>query len=231
MGGSRPNRQIIEAASWRVACELCRRHPELRIVEPHRGAGGDDVLAVVRHDSIDLLPGIVLDRAGGVSLLRFDTYAADAQPDFWTDYVAGDPKAMLRTLEARAGLRRPATMPASTPAMLAYRVLAAIAASAVFGIRRIEIRAAITRSAVGHSLRAGLFAAFPAMWTPLPPEGIPHLDTWFVCIDGAPHIAVDASAGTVWRLGRPAGDLMELYSGLDRRLAPVVAHVAQEVLA
>jgi len=231
VGGLRPNRQVVEAASWRVACELCRRHPDLRIVELHPSVAGGDCLAVVRRDSIGLMPGIVLDRAGGVSLLRFDTGAADALPDFWAQYVAGDPKAMLRALEARAGLRRPLTMPSSSRIMLAYRVIAAIAASAVFGIRRVEIRAGIPQTTVGGGLRAGLFGAFQAMSVFVPPGEEPHQDTWFVCIDDVPHIAIDASSGTVWRREMPARDLMALYAGVDRRLAPVVARVAEEVLA
>lgn len=227
----RPNRQVIEAASWRVACELYRRHPDLCVVELHPSVAGGDCLAVVRGDSIGLMPGIVLDRAGGVSLLRFDTSAADALSDYWAHYVAGDPKAMLRALEGRAGLGRPATMPSSSRAMLAYRVLAAVAAAAVFGIRRVEIRAGITQTALGGGLRAGLFAAFPAMRAFAPPGEDPFEDTWFVCVDDVPHLAIDAASGTVWRPGVPARDLMELYTGLDRRMAPVVAHVAEEVLA
>lgn len=72
---------------------------------------------------------------------------------------------MLRALEARAGLRRPATMPASSRMMLAYRVLAAVAASAVFGIRRVEIRAGITQTTLVER-----FALPPGYTGPIRPQ-------------------------------------------------------------
>lgn len=230
MAWLRPNRQITEAAAWRLACELCRRHPELRLIEPHPGVAGEDCLALVRPDSIGLMPAIVLDREGGIDLWRFDSGTHIAMPDFWAQYVCGDPKAAVEHVEAAAGLPRPATMPASTETLLALRVLAAIAASAVFGIREVRIRAGLTQMGPAAGLRAGYFAAVPGAAARLGEPNSGH-GVWFVVVDDAPRLAVDALTGTVWRPGAPARHLMQLYRALDRRLAPVLTRTAEGVLA
>ena len=50
------NRQLIEAASWRVACELIRRYPDrLIVIETHPADGQYDCLSI--YESRDLQNG------------------------------------------------------------------------------------------------------------------------------------------------------------------------------
>ncbi len=84
-------RSVLEAASWRLAAELCRRHPDrLRIYELHPGGGQYDCLSIaVAGESPRSL--IQLNRNGSIHIEgRWDGRAPQVEPRSWTAYLAED---------------------------------------------------------------------------------------------------------------------------------------------
>lgn len=128
-GGSWKDRSVIEAASWRLASELMRRHPTgSRLIRGHPGGGQYDVLWI-RSEGEHVLE-IVLNRVGTIQVHgRLDGRPVEWEPTTWIEYLAADPRDFLERLEAAAGWPAPSQVPASTPETLTYRVLAALAAT------------------------------------------------------------------------------------------------------
>lgn len=135
------DRSVVEAASWRLASELVRRHPTvLRLVRGHPGGGQSDCLWLLPlfGDQGD----VRLNRVGTIQVLeRFDGRTADGwQPTEWSEYLFAEPRGFLYRLEREAGLPTPSQAPSSTPRTLTYRVLAAITATAFKSVHPIEIQ-------------------------------------------------------------------------------------------
>ncbi len=123
---------------WRVSwCVVTQNGRDC--VRTHPGGGQYDVLQIV--DPKDGPGAIMLNRNGTIQIHgRFD--GAGAPPwdaTEWADYVAADPREFLGRLESAAGLKAPGVTPRATPTTLTYRVLAAIAATAVKTVHPIEI--------------------------------------------------------------------------------------------
>ena len=131
---------LLEAASWRLASELVRRHPSTtRLIRAHPGGGQYDLLWV-KPGSSGSSGSISLNRNGTIQVPdRFDGRRSDWQPTQWDEYFRADPREFLVRLEAAAGLPAPGQLPAATPMTLTLRVLAAIAATGVKSVHPIEI--------------------------------------------------------------------------------------------
>lgn len=233
-----PRRQVLEVLSWHIAAELARRHPSrLRVVELHPGGGQYDCLAII--DRADPDGGAVhLNRAGGVHVLRrFDETDPVADPyrrlgDFWGRALqALDPKDSLVELERGSGLTTVTQLPPSTSQSLSYRVAAASIAPTTLGRRRWEWRSGFLDSSGGggSAPREDMFRAFPSLASrrtvrvrddPLAPE----YRFWFLCRNEDPIAAIE-DVGRGWNRAGEEIDLMRLYSGSGRRLAPLVKHL------
>src|SRR4051794_10708319 len=132
---------VLEATSWRLASELVRRHPDsLRLIRAHPGGGQSDCLWVLPVSSG--AGDVRLYRRGTIQILeRFDGRPAESWgPIEWDDYLRAAPRSFLLEMETAAGLSIPAQVPASTPRTLTYRILAAIASTAVKSIHPIDIQ-------------------------------------------------------------------------------------------
>jgi hypothetical protein len=116
-----PNPSVAEAASWRLGSELVRRHPDLAVALGHPGGGQYDVMFVnsPRREGLFLL-----NRTGTI---QGDWDKSVQRPIGWDEYLATEPRAFLDRLTALVGLQAPAKLPASTPRVLTYRVLATLA--------------------------------------------------------------------------------------------------------
>lgn len=221
---------LLEAASWRLASELIRRHPATtRLIRGHPGGGQSDCLWVLptAGDQGD----VRLNRNGTIQVLqRFDGRKSQWPPTDWDTYFRADPRNFLQLLEAEAGLPAPTTVPSSTPRTLTLRTLAAIAATAVKSIRPIEIvPGMIDASGYGGGPNVEAFAAFPA----IPNLALTHREDdfvghpeyrfWFVLRDDKYILAFEQSAGLAWTRHHQNGfSLSDLYVE-SRRHLPVTA--------
>jgi hypothetical protein len=128
--GEPPDRRVFEAASWRLASALVRRHPDdLRILHTHPGGGQYDCLTIIRRRSSG--PGRVeLNRVGSLQVVeRFDGRPGEWLAT-WEDYLRDDESAFAAGLERGAGLTPRQVGSVGSAAALTYDVLAALAATA-----------------------------------------------------------------------------------------------------
>lgn len=108
-----------EAASWRLGSELVRRHPEMFLWLGRPGGGQYDVMFVEgRHGSV-----FTLNRTGSIAAPGL----GNEEIIEWKDYLGSNPRGFIEGLERRAELQPPGKLPASTPRVLTYRVLAVLA--------------------------------------------------------------------------------------------------------
>ena len=116
-----PSRMLLEVASWRVASDIVRRHPQVRVIETHPGGGQYDcVQLLLQPDKGTASPSIVLNRAGSAHIQFGDYDSKDMSwTGFWTDYLAADdPRDVVRRLSDMAKLPQVSKLSRSTPAVL-----------------------------------------------------------------------------------------------------------------
>ena len=114
---------LLEAASWRLASELIRRHPTTtRLIRGHPGGGLADCLWVLP-DASGSSGDVRLNRNGTIQVLeRFDGLPGDWEPTEWDEYFKADPREFLVRLEAGAGLTAPRRLPEASATTLTLRV-------------------------------------------------------------------------------------------------------------
>jgi hypothetical protein len=217
---------VLEAASWRLASELVRRHPKtLRLIRTHPGGGQYDCLTLLALDGSD---GVVqLNRHGTIQVhARFDGRPQDWEPTSWDTYLKADPREFLDALEVASGLPSPSSVPPSTPRTLTYRVLAAIAAT---GFKTVDPIKIVPGTIDSSNLDAGPndedFALFPMIpaalreQTPGTPLEDPGHRFWFVHRNGTPVLAFEQQQGLAWtRHHDVARDVPALYVESRRHL-------------
>jgi len=232
-----PSRQLIEAASWRLVAEILRRHPYLRVMETHPGGGQYDCLSILLGGGAsEPRSQIALNRLGSVHFFRGADHL-DHWPEFWSDYLsAPDPRRIVSELCAKAGLPAVTHLPASTPAVVVYRFIAAFLASTILGRENWECRNGFHDSSgmEGSFVSRESFAAFPAALARLSirladdPLDQPACRFWFICKSGKPQLCLE-TMGRAWDLKGAEFDLMKLYR-VRRRIWPVVSFVAGDLL-
>ncbi len=216
---------VLEAASWRLASELVRRHPgRLRLIRAQWGSGHDVLWLLPRLEG----PGDVrLNRTGSIRVLQPFEKAAASESSWhrsWDDYLRADPRRFLADLEAASGLPAPPGVPGATSTTLTLRVLASIAATAVKSVDTIDIQPGFIDANDGGAPNSVL-EAFSA----IPPKllrargddfhGQPGYRFWVVVRGSTPLLAVDQHEATAWTTQREHGlDLMRLYHDSGRRL-------------
>lgn len=213
------DRSVLEAASWRLASELVRRHPlTTRVLHTHPGGGQYDCLTIASPTATG--GTIQLNRNGSIQVhQRFDD-SPDPQwePTSWDEYLRADPRAFLDSLERAAGLPLPRHVPPSDPMTLAYRVFAGLAATAMKSVHPIEIQSGfIDTSGYGGGPNDALdmFPAIPAELRRLQDTdlfGEPGYRFWVVLRDRVPILAVEQDEGMAWTPHHTDGtDLLGLY--------------------
>jgi hypothetical protein len=217
---------MLEAASWRLASELARRHPSTtRLIRAHPGGGQSDCLWVL--PTITGQGDIRLNRNGTIQVLeRFDGRPSQWEPTDWDVYFRADPREFLGRLEAEAGLPAPSQVPSATPRTLTLRVLAAIAATGVKSVQGIEIVPGLIDSSDGSGgINQQAFDSFSA----IPDEslrvqdddllGEPAYRFWFVYRDGIPVLAFEQTRALAWTQHHDIGwPVMYLYVESRRHL-------------
>jgi hypothetical protein len=87
------DRSVLEAASWRLASELLRRHPDTtRLIRAHPRGGQSDCLWVL--PTAGKTGDLRLNRHGTIQVLeRFDGRpAGEWRPTEWDEYLRADPR-------------------------------------------------------------------------------------------------------------------------------------------
>jgi len=226
--GTRPT---IEAASWRLASELARRHPHLRIHQGVQDNGLDDDWLTVHPQSEDagghFLYWLRLNRDGTIR-----APGSDAEPIEWSEMLS-DPVAVVDRVCEILHLPVPAQLPPSTPVTLTYRVLAIWAAARAF------------TPTVPHALIR--YYGFDTSDTTSPevPYDLPEIltatnlsldadeDYWrcWIVGDTAPYVLVADESASVW--GPKTGDepvlIEQVYRANGRRIVPTAWDVATRV--
>ena len=190
-----PSRQLIEAASWRLVCELCRRHPGFQVVETHPGGGLYDCLDMFfAGDKPPVRPRISINRAG--SLHFFAASPSWKQWEtFWQDYLgASDPREILNRVCLSADLTIPAHLPATTPRVIVFRFIAAFLSQTVLGKTKWECRNGYFDSSgpEGSERAKQWFRLFPAAQIASERKeapdvlGVPAYRFWFLCQERPP---------------------------------------------
>ena len=213
------DRSVLEAASWRLASELARRHPlATRVLHTRPGGGQYDCLTITAPTAQGA--AIQLNRNGTIQVQgRFDGESHDAwEPTSWDDYLRADPRAFLDRLERAAGLTPPTHVPPSTPATLTCRVLAALAATAVKSVHPIDIAPGYFDTSGYSTGPNDALDSFPAI--PATVRQDRHDDLfeqagyrfWIVARDRVPILAFEQQDGIAWTQHHDEGfDLIELY--------------------
>jgi hypothetical protein len=231
------DKSVLEAASWRLASELVRRHPTtLRLIRAHPGGGMSDCLWLLPLDGE--VGDVRLNREGTIQVLeRFDGRESTWEPTTWDEYLRADPRDFLHRLEISAGLPTPSSVPASTPRSLTLRVLAAIASTAVKSVHPIEIQPGmIDTSGYGGGVNRAAFDVFTGIPDELlaarPDDFYGHAGYrfWFVSRDAVPILAFEQREGLVWTSHHETpADLMGLYKESRRHLLTVVLKLLRRV--
>jgi hypothetical protein len=230
------DRSVVEAASWRLASELVRRHPTtVRLNRGHPGGGQSDCLWLlpVVGDQGD----VRLNRVGTIQVLeRFDGRPADGwRPTEWSEYLFAEPRTFLDRLERAAGLPSPSQVPTATARTLTYRVLAAIAATAFKSVHPIEIQqgyidssgydAGPNRNLDGFPIDAEHLRAQPDDLF-----GEARYRFWIVVRDQVPVLAVDQSIAFAWTPHDPTPiELMALFKRSRRHVLTTTLEVLRRI--
>ena len=219
------DRSVLEAVSWRLASELMRRHPmTTRLIRAHPGGGLSDCLWIL--PTAGEAGETRLNRNGTIQVLeRFDGRPADMwEPTEWEEYLGADPREFLHRLEVAAGLPVPQHVPAATSTTLTYRVLAAIAATAIKTVHPIEIQLGFFDTSGSGAGRNEALAQFPIpaelLWArPDDFFGESGYRFWTVLRDEVPMLAFEQREGLAWTPHHDAPfPLMALYEESRRHL-------------
>jgi hypothetical protein len=192
-----PTATAIEAASWTLAAEMTRRHPELTITRYHPGGGQYDCLAIRSERGVH----IDLNRVGRIHIHSSQgEETLGWEPVEWSTFLAWDIRKFIALLEQRVELPHVNALPPTTPRVLSYRVLAAFARLHAFGIPVEISMSTIDTSGMGGG-RASWLADYPNVerLTSDQPFGFWHAkskDTEFV-IEAEPAILHRRNGATV----------------------------------
>lgn len=230
------DRSVVEAASWRLASELARRHPTVvRLIRGHPGGGQSDCLWLL--PLVGEQGDVRLNRVGTIQVLeRFDGRPADEwRPTEWTEYLFAEPRAFLNRLERSAGLPSPSQVPSATPKTLTYRVLAAIVATAFKSVHPIEIQQGFIDSSgydAGANRNLDGFPVAPEHLRGQPDDlfGEARYRFWIVVRDEVPVLAVEQSDAFAWTPHDATPiELMTLFQKARRHVPTTALEVLRRI--
>jgi len=217
---------VIEAASWRLTTALARRHPELVVRREHPGGGQYDVLALRSGRGCVIL----LNREGTVQVdSRNDSAAVSWEPMPWDEVTRRDVREVVALLESAAGLPPVDRAPASTPRVLVYRVLSALAS-----LQLLADPVDITMGAIDTSG----YGAGPADWLEDYPEiedrvasantatDEPRFAYWRAATRDL-QVAFDTTTSDTWSLTDSRINLATTYDRVGRSMPRLLAAVLE----
>jgi hypothetical protein len=217
---------VVEAASWRLAVLLARRHPDLVVRREHPGGGQYDVLALRSGRGCV----IMLNREGTIQVhARADGAEIRWDPLPWDEVIRRDIRSLVEAIEEAAGLSPVERAAASTPRVLVYRILSALA-----GLHTFADPVEITMGALDTSG----YGAGPADWLEAFPEireraakadnshDEPRFAYWRAATRDL-QVAFDTNIGDVWSSSGDRINLATAYEKVGRRLPRLLARVLE----
>lgn len=230
------NRNIRNAASWRIGAEIARRYPEEVVLLDSVPIDGVDYdcLRIVRLDGkgeIDFNRNS-WGRAGG-----FVNDESVGAADFLLEWLSvPDRRRVVRRVSEWLDLPAIKKLPATTPRVLAYRALAGFLQAHAMDRYRWSVDAAAVLVPDGVHRRSELIKRFPGLRIaqPVPESQVdlatdPAFRVWFICKNELPHVYVTADASATNRKGTEV-DLFATYSR-TKRIDDVVAQLASLIPA
>lgn len=211
-----PAPSVLEAASWTLATEMTRRHPELTVLRYHPGGGQYDCLAIRSERGVH----IDLNRVGRIHIHSIQGGGTpNWEPAEWSDYLS-DPQSFLALLEERVRLPHVDVLPSTTSRVLSYRVLAAFARLHALGTPAEICMSTIDESGMGGG-PASWIADYPVAepMTSAPPIGFwraKSKDTEFV---------IEAESATVHRRDGATVSLADRYKEQGRNFGRLMGLV------
>lgn len=226
---------VIEAASWKLAVSIVRRHPDLVIRREHPGGGQYDVLALRNRRGCK----IMLNRVGSIQVHGCaDGREPQWDPVNWSDVVGGDLRRLVEGLETASGLGYVTHTPRSTPRNLVYRTISSLA-----NLQLLSSPVDITMGTLDSSL---LYSAAHAEWLSDFPEiesrvaqqsdseadagsgdwyeAEPRYNYWHVA-GGGVRVALETTTSDAWGLTGRRLALSTAYSDLGRSMPRLLAAV------
>lgn len=221
----------VVAASWWIAAQLVRWHPDLLAYEMHPGGGMYDILAVTPPEQVspDAAPNgarILLNRAGSVHVQGGPDSGPIGQ---WSDFLlSDDPFEVVRGLERAAGWVAPAKTPGATPRSLAYRFIASALVLFADDRRAWDARSEFLDSSGDDDERPKRISLFPlaheqlVRTRPLGIYGEPYSRFWCL-LRGSEPIAIVSDEAQVYLASGEHIDVEQEYSARGRRIRRVTA--------
>lgn len=230
---------LADTATWQLAVELVRRHPdELWVIRTHPMDGHYDCLSVRRLGDVLGSPSVAINRNGThVKIDRFDGEAGSAESPLmsWGDaFAAADPRDWIRNLERAAGLRPPTRgLPPSTRSSIALRWIG------MFLRIHLGSRERWTAwndwSEIDFDESPTDFDAIPAArhWLRAQNDPGAAAHVWFVGVDenGDKNISFALnSSGTLWSATGESVDLLDAYRSCRSSMWRLLAETAADLL-
>lgn len=222
-------RHYAEMASWQVAAELVRRHPErFVVIETHPGGGQYDCLSIYERGGegdrpkflnfahLNRIPrGHITSRGWGVEAERLN----------WVDVLFADDLRgeVIVPLEIYGAIESPTQSPVTTPSSIGVRLIAEALSLRVATKKSLTALNGVADSSYGSGIRGQLFAEFPAITDiefeseDFDIETVPAYRYWFVCTganggsEQSALFVVDTWNGKMWFKNETEVDLMSLY--------------------
>lgn len=215
--------------SWVLATEFVRRHPAYRIVEAHPGGGSYDCLMLNGPDGSTQWD---INRGGSIHVHA--VAGGMVSREGWLTWTLAEGTAtVLAWVEQQLRLPAPAKLPASTPAVLAYRTACAFLRANALGAKAADCRMGFEdTSGLGGGRRQAWLSAFPTAaehLRSLPHPWDPAFRLWFLLRDGKPVAAV-SDDGQWFPQAGGSSDLMAAYDKAGRRVMPMLASLAPGLL-
>lgn len=213
-----PPAALVEAASWALARDLTRRHPELSILKYHPGGGQYDCLAIRSASGLH----IDLNRVGRIHVHADHTGdSVRTEPVEWNDYLEADPREFVERLERIVGLPHVTSIPVTTPRVLTYRVLAAFSHLHAFG-RHADISMSTLDSSGG-------MGGGPAAWPSDYPTVIRAMDAdpfgFWRATSTTTELVLETEAATLHRQDGSTASLPGIYATHERDFGRLFGHL------
>jgi hypothetical protein len=217
---------VREILSWRLMAELVRRHPNAgTLIETHPGGGQYDCLTLYREGK-----SIASLNRGGDFTPFFNLEEQISSDQIWLPCLKDQGFArVLNKMSKALGLEVPEQLPATTPEVLVYRVIAGLLASSLLDKEPLECRNGQMDSS-GSEDQVHREAWFEAFATALDGRrqldrsaslfGNPNYHFWFILRRDAPVLGFSTDGNAHTKEGLMI-DLMKIYKR-RRKLEDVI---------